>query len=105
MDVTIEESIKESFWTFFSAEVSVSVSTGYDWTATSSVTKSSKEEFQVLATAPAGVVLVIEQAVGTCGGSEFRTELFRIRHTDAKGNTLKTYYEKHLPDGIVTYEE
>lgn len=66
------------------------MTTGYDWGHTSSVTKTITEEFQVNAEAPAGLILTIEQAVGKCGDSEVKTELFRIRHTDAKGNIVLT---------------
>jgi hypothetical protein len=56
---------------------------------------------KTVGTAPPGLILTIEreQAVGTCGDSEARTEMFRIRHTDAKGNVVKTTYEKTLADG------
>lgn len=99
IDVTIKEEIKESFFDIFSSTIGVSVSTGYDWSHTTSVTKSELEQFEVNAIAPPGYVLNIEQVIGHCGGSEAKTELFRISHTDAKGNIVKTFYEKTLPGG------
>ena len=31
-----------------------------------------------------GFILIMEQAVGHCGGSESRTEMFRTSHHDSK---------------------
>ena len=90
---TIEYSLTANFFELFSETLSVSATTGYDWTQASSFTKSEMEEFEVIATAPAGLILTVEQAVGKCGDSEARTELFRIRHTDEKGNIVYTAYE------------
>ncbi len=86
---TIEYEISVSIFELFSEKLGISMTTGYDWTTTSSYTKSINEEFQVLAKAPAGMLLTIEQAVGQCGDTEARTELFRIRHTDSKGQIVK----------------
>ena len=86
----IEYEITESLFGIFEDTLGFSMTTGYDWGHTSSVTKTVTEEFQVNAQAPAGLILTIEQAVGKCGDSEVRTELFRIRHTDAKGNIVLT---------------
>ena len=58
------------------------------------MTKSQTEQFEVLATAPPGLLLTIEQAVGTCGDTEVWTEMFRIRHTDSKGNIVHESFEK-----------
>ena len=51
-------------------------------------TRSRAETFKVLAEAPPGLLLTIEHAVGTCG-----IELFRIRHTDSKGNIVHEEFE------------
>ena len=56
-------------------------------------TRSRAETFKVLAEAPPGLLLTIEQAVGTCGESTVSTELFRIRHTDSKGNIVHEEFE------------
>ena len=50
------------------------------------MTKNEVVEVDVSAVAPAGYLLTIEQAVGTCGDSTVNTPMFRVRHTDAKGN-------------------
>ena len=44
----------------------------------------------VEAEAPPGLVLVLEQAVGRCGGSEARTEMFRTSHHDTRGHVANT---------------
>merc|ERR1712241_1523666 len=85
---TIEYETTLSLFEIFEASLGFSMTTGYDWGHSSSVTKSVTEQFQVNALAPAGRILTIEQAIGTCGDTEVKTELFRIRHTDSKGNIL-----------------
>jgi hypothetical protein len=37
---------------------------------------------EVEAVAPAGKVLIIEQAVGHCDGSSVKTEMYKISHVD-----------------------
>ena len=85
---TIEYELSLSLFELFSEKLGISMTTGYDWSHSSTVTKSITEEFLVKASAPPGLILTIEQAIGTCGDTEARTELFRIRHTDAKGNIV-----------------
>ena len=89
----VEYEISAGLFEIFEASLGESVSTGFDWTSTSTSTKSQVEEFKVLASAPPGLLLTIEQAVGTCGGSIVNTELFRIRHTDSKGNIVHEEFE------------
>ena len=89
----VEYEISASLFEIFEASLGESVSTGFDWTSTSTSTKSITEEFKVLAQAPPGLFLTIEQAVGTCGDSTVNTELFRIRHTDSKGNVVHEQIE------------
>ena len=84
----LEYETTESLFGIFEATLGFSMTTGYDWGHTSSVTKSITEQFQVNAEAPAGMILTIEQAVGICGDTEVKTEMFRIRHTDSKGNIV-----------------
>jgi len=45
---------------------------------------------EVEAVAPAGKILTIEQAVGHCDGSNVKTEMYKITHTDGKGTIIKT---------------
>lgn len=66
----------------------VSISTGYDWGHVTSETRSDQVTITLEAEAPPGLVLVIEQAVGHCGGSEARTEMFRTSHHDKQGNVV-----------------
>jgi hypothetical protein len=75
---------------------SESLTTGYDWTRTSSTATSETKTFEVAATAPAGMVLTIEQAVGYCGGSTIQTELFRITHYGSRGQILRQEMLKEL---------
>lgn len=95
---TLKAELTAEFMGIFESTIGVSTTTGYDWTHSSSVSSSTLLEFEVIANAPAGLILTIEQAVGTCGDSKARTELFRIRHTDAKGNVVMTHFENSLPD-------
>ena len=43
-----------------------------------------------------GHVLVIEQAVGHCGGSEARTDKFRISHQDEDGYVVSQRVHRFL---------
>ena len=47
IDATIEAAMSAQFFVSFSAELGVSVSTGYDWTQTSSEAKSETQQFKV----------------------------------------------------------
>ena len=91
--LAIEFEISAALMEVFKASLGESGSTGFDWTTTSTSTRSRTEIFEVHAEAPAGLLLTIEQAVGTCGGSTVKTELFRIRHTDSKGNIVHEHLE------------
>ena len=44
---------------------------------------------QVVSVAPAGYILTIEQAVGTCGGSTVKTEMYKMTHSTADGKIVK----------------
>ena len=50
----------------------------------------------VEAEAPPGLVLVLEQAVGRCGGSEARTEMFRTSHHDTRGHVVANTETGHV---------
>ena len=84
-------SIPASFFSLFEATLSTSVTTGYNWATTSEEAKSEQVTIEVEAIAPAGRILLIEQAVGHCDGSSVKTEMYKISHVDAKGNVLQTY--------------
>ena len=50
-------------FSLFEAGIGTSVETGYDWTQTSSETMSEEESFQVVAVAPPGRTLYIDQVI------------------------------------------
>jgi len=93
IDATIEASMSSSFFGFFSAELGLSVSTGYDWTQTSSQAKSETQEFKVEAVVHPNSILIIEGAEGNCGGNNVKTELFRFTSTDGNGNIISQKLE------------
>ena len=82
IDVSVTEVLKRAFFKIFSDEVSSSFSTGYNWQSTSSQAKSDEISFTMETDVPAGTIVRIEQALGMCGASEVKTEMFR--HTDLK---------------------
>ena len=65
----------------------MSVTTGYDWSETSSEAKSEIREFTDSTEVPGGRMIQIQQTKGHCGGSEVNTEMFR------NVATLKDGYE------------
>lgn len=94
VSTTISYKLTASLFDLFSETLGISVTTGFDWGFASTVTKSVTEQFEVLADAPAGLLLTIEQALGKCGDTEVWTEMFRIRHTNAKGEIVHEFLEK-----------
>merc|ERR1712064_222228 len=62
IDATIEYAMSASFFSFFSEELGISVSTGYDWTHTSSEAKSETQEFKVETVVNPHSILIIEGA-------------------------------------------
>jgi len=93
IDTTIEASMSASFFSFFSADLGISSTTGYDWTQTSSQAKSETEEFKVETVVPPHSILIIEGAEGNCGGNNVKTELFRFTSTDGDGNIISQTLE------------
>jgi len=88
IDETIEYEMSAQFWGIFEERMGMSVNTGYDWGHVSTQTKSEQTTITVEGTVPPGYVLVIEQAVGHCSGSEARTDMFKISHQDKDGNVV-----------------
>jgi len=88
IDETIEYEMSMQFWGIFEERMGMSVNTGYDWGHVSTETKSEQTTITVNGTVPPGYVLVIEQAVGHCSGSEARTDMFKISHQDKDGNVV-----------------
>merc|ERR1712126_134913 len=93
IDTTIEEAMSASFFSFFSEDIGMSTTTGYDWTHTSSEAKSETEEFLVEVVVDAHSLLIIEGAEGDCGGNNVKTELFRFTSMDANGNVISQKLE------------
>lgn len=90
IDTTIETSMSTSFFGLFESSIGISVSTGYNWGSVTTETTETQQTYEVSAVAPAGTVLVIEQAVGHCDGSTVNTEMFRISHHTKSGELIKT---------------
>ena len=96
VDTTVEAEMAAQFWGMFSGGLGVSESTGYDWSRTSEAAKSEQVTVTVEAEAPPGLVLVIEQATGSCEESHVRTERFRTSHHDSQGNIAQqSVFYKH----------
>jgi|ERR1712179_29760 len=90
MDIstTISEEVKAGFFGIFEASIGVSVTTGYNWSETSTEAKSETKEFSDVIEVPGGRVITIQQAKGKCGGSEVNTEMFRNVATFKDGNQI-----------------
>ncbi len=102
VDVTVSASMKASFWGIFEASLGVSATTGYDWTHATDVTMSEQVTVEVKASVRPGFILQIKQAVGECGGSQAKTELFKIVHIDGKtGSIVREEYERTFANGTV----
>ena len=86
VDTTVRAEMAAQFFGMFSGGLGVSETTGYDWSRTSEAAKSEQVTVTVEAEAPPGLVLVIEQATGSCEDSEVRTERFRTSHHDSQGS-------------------
>lgn len=84
----VQTAVEAGFWTIFDASLSVSADTGYNWSVMSKSSQSKTTTITVSATAPAGLELVMEQAVGTCGPSSVRTEMFKTSHRDPNGKVV-----------------
>lgn len=93
IDVTIEESLEASYFTLLSETLGISASTGYDWTLTSTETKSEEHSYEVDTDVPPGTIVMIDGAIGKCGGSTSKTELFKISSYDPEGRLLEEKYE------------
>jgi len=97
IDATIEYAMHAGFFDMFSEDLGISVSTGYDWTHTSSEAQSETETFQVEATVPPYTLLQIQGAEGNCGDNNVKTELFKSITMDGEGNVLSEKVEVFDP--------
>jgi len=98
IDAGVEAVISEELFRLFSTEVGVSSQTGYDWTDVSEVTTGDAQTFTYIATAPAGYLLKIEQAIGQCAsGSNVEqpnTELLRFSTLSKSGEVASVRTER-----------
>ena len=99
LDYTVKAKLTVEFFELFSEGIAVSSSTGYDWTSVSSETINVEETVTIKTQAKAGLVTRIEQAVGHCGGSTAKTELFRISDIDRHGKIVQQDYVKMFNNG------
>ena len=99
VDYTVSAKLKVEFFELFSETVGVSVSTGYNWNSVSSETINEQHTISITATATPGYVARIEQAVGHCGGSTAKTELFRVSHINKHGDIVRQSYHKMFNNG------
>merc|ERR1711915_142792 len=80
--------MKASFWGIFEETLGVSVTTGYDWSETSTQAQNEEKQFTVETQVPGGVAIQIQQAKGTCGDSDVKTEMFRTLETKMNGEVI-----------------
>ena len=79
MSVRVEESISENFFGVFEASIGFSVETGMNWGSVTKQEKSKTSQYTVgPIKVPAGELVWVEGAVGTCGGSTVETHMFRV---------------------------
>lgn len=95
---SVESHMQSDFFGLFSMTLDVSANTGYNWSDVTDTTKEEETTIIVDATAPAGLVLVVEQAVGHCGDSVSRTEMFQISHYNSTGH-LASWAKGVIRDG------
>jgi len=92
ISATIGAEISATFEGLFSAGASASKTTSFDWSTSYDFSKTVDKTITVDTTVDSGNTLAIEQAVGYCGGSTFKTNMFRI-------------IEQAVPGPNVTFDE
>jgi len=85
---SISAEVKAGFFDIFEASLGVSVTTGYNWSETSTAAKSETRKIIDSIQVPGGRVITIQQAKGYCGGSEVNTEMFRNVATFKDGKQI-----------------
>ena len=96
IDASVEAAMSVGFWNLFSAELGTSVATGYDWNHVSEATQGVIKTYKIFTTAPPGYRVVIEQAVGSCGGEKPETELLRTTAFNSTGHLV--YAKQEMGD-------
>ena len=74
---TLEVSIGATFMEVFSAGLSASTTTTFDWSRTTSRTFNKATAYMVSCGVPPGATVYIKQVVGTCGDTAVYTEQYR----------------------------
>jgi len=90
ISATVEESIQTELEGVFSATVSASFTTGFDWTKTSDLVKTKDTTISVDTQVQPGNTLIIQQAVGYCGGNRIKTNMFRFKESSGNKTTFET---------------
>jgi len=93
IDSSIEYSMTAKFFDMFEESLGISVTTGYDWSKTSSQAKSETESFTVSAQVPPYTLLQINGAEGNCGGNNVKTEMFQTITFDPEGKKISEVFE------------
>jgi len=86
----VEAAMKERFWFLFRAHLSISETTGYDWSEISSEAQNGEQQLFAEIEILAGSVVEIQQTKGTCGDSTVSTELLRTVVTKKNGEVVSS---------------
>jgi len=92
VSISVTNEIKASFWDIFEETLGVSVTTGYDWSETSTQAQNEERQFTVETQVPGGIAIQIQQAKGTCGNSDVKTEMFRTLETKKNGEVTSSIF-------------
>jgi len=75
----VEESISENFFGVFEASLGFSIETSMDWGSVTKQEKSKTDQYTVgPIMVPAGDLIWVEGAIGTCGKSTVETHMYRV---------------------------
>jgi len=87
LSLTLTRAIAIQFWNIFAAQ-KTSLTIGFDWSKSYEFSKTIDETIKVNTKVEAGHTLAIQQAVGYCDGSSFRTNMFRIKQEATEGHNI-----------------
>lgn len=93
IDYTIEETISAGLFDIFGVDLGISATTSYDWTHVTEKTQQNVITVTASLTAQPGETVILEQALGQCGGEEPRTEMFKQTATNKDGEVISIKYE------------
>lgn len=87
---SVAMSIQEGLSEIFKADESETLTLGFDWSKTSTLSSEKTSKIDVTEDVDPGKILLIEQAVGRCGGNKISTNLFKFTEQDSSiGNYWK----------------